>query len=170
MRLPQPQRADTFPVGECAPWVCTDPPEGTRGYKRVGEVGVVSIDIRSSFPRLVLSVALSRSPHTLFTMLSFSRLSVLAVAAFGTLASALPALPVVGSAVSNVPGLSAVENVVPAVPGVDGLRRRDQKNVVTIINETTYKVQEYSFEFRECIPNLVDRLSLMKVCCRLRHR
>ena len=115
----------------------------------MGEGTVVGIDTRSSFPRLVLSVALSRSPHTLFKMLSFSRLSVLAVAAFGTLASALPALPAVGSVASSAPGLSAVENAVPAVPGVDGLARRDQKNVVTIINETTYKVQEYSFEFRE---------------------
>ncbi|KAI0712873.1 hypothetical protein C8Q72DRAFT_799263 [Fomitopsis betulina] len=80
-------------------------------------------------------------------MLSFSRLSILAVAAFGTLAYALPTRPVVGSVVPSVPGLSTIENAAPAVPGVGSLVRRDQKNVVTIINETTTKVQEFSVEF-----------------------
>ena len=73
--------------------------------------------------------------------------SLTGLAAFGTLAYALPTLPVVGSVVPSVPGLSTIEN---AVPGVGGLVRRDQKSVVTIINETTAKVQEFSVEFREC--------------------
>lgn len=79
-------------------------------------------------------------------MLSFSTLSVFAALALSAFTSAAPTLDptaLVGDVTDVVPAL-------PAVPVVSGLVPRDTKNVVTIINETTYKVTEYTVEFRKC--------------------
>lgn len=89
----------------------------------------------------------SPTPHILLKMLSFSTLSVFAALALSTFTSAAPALPGVSDVTSAVPGLSAVSGLTGSLPVVNGLLPRDTKNVVTIINETQYKVTEYTVEF-----------------------
>ncbi|KZT06620.1 uncharacterized protein LAESUDRAFT_759132 [Laetiporus sulphureus 93-53] len=78
-------------------------------------------------------------------MLSFSAISVFATLALSAFTSAAPT----NAAVPTAALVNGVSKTVPvhSVPSAKGLVPRDTKNVVTIINETTVKVTEYTVEF-----------------------
>ncbi|KAH9925972.1 uncharacterized protein B0H18DRAFT_1007191 [Fomitopsis serialis] len=156
----------SLPVGLCN--LRTDAAGGTPRHKRQRERCLTALT-QSSFPRpRTLTLFCSRTPHILFKMISFGRLSAFAALAFATVSSAAPAVDAsaisstAAAAVSSVTAAAAVSSVsaipsapavpsvasVPSVPSADGLVPRDQKNVVTIINETTAQVTQYTLEFQ----------------------